>query len=623
MAPTPAEPLRENWESADPGHTLAVAAIERFVVLTDIPDDSAARDRADAALSGARAEFEAWLATPSVLAGLAVDAGLTMGEVELLAIAVAVERDERLQKLLIHVHADRERVRLEVGMLGGLLGPGEPGVLTAGPASGLRRAALVEVLASSTWSRQAISVAPSVMWALAGDPAPDPELPAAFRLVEHGSGNAEGASSVLVVGTDRARRRVTGMSVGGTARYLIGPCPGEERQWAAVVRDATLTGSGVLLDVEGTVPEAGRRWIDQAQHLVWVLASRRTIALDDLPDRPWCEVHSSEAGPSDDEWFEVLGTSDRRHILTFEQLGMVSKNLPVVGWDVDAAVRRLASSRLDELARRIRPSRSWDDLVLPPGHMRQLRELVDRYHLADQVYQEWGFPAVPSRGLVALFSGPSGTGKTLAAEVIAGELGLDLFKMDLSSVVSKYIGETEKNLDQLFEAAGAGNLVLFFDEADALFSRRSDVKDSHDRYANLETSYLLQRLETYDGVVIMATNFEKNIDQAFLRRIHTRVDFASPTEVERAAIWRQHLTHGAPVEGVDFDELARRFDITGGSIRNAAVYAAFLTAVEGGPITMERVVRGLGREYRKLGRLLKEADFGEYFAVVAADMRRE
>jgi SpoVK/Ycf46/Vps4 family AAA+-type ATPase len=278
---------------------------------------------------------------------------------------------------------------------------------------------------------------------------------------------------------------------------------------------------------------------------------------------------------------------------------------------------------LDELARRIHPSRTWTDLVLPPGHTRQLRELIDRYHLADRVYGEWQFPAVPSRGLVALFSGPSGTGKTLAAEVIAGELGLDMFKLNLSSVVSKYIGETEKNLDELFEAAGAGNMVLFFDEADALFGRRSEVKDAHDKYANLETSYLLQRLETYDGVVVMATNFEKNIDDAFLRRIHTRVDFAVPGPTERAQIWRNHLEHGAPLdEDVDIDELALRFDLAGGAIRNAAVHAAFLAAAEAGSITQERLVRGMAREYRKLGRLLNKDDFGEHWHTVSTELQR-
>ncbi len=206
----------------------------------------------------------------------------------------------------------------------------------------------------------------------------------------------------------------------------------------------------------------------------------------------------------------------------------MSRAYPAVGGDLDAAVRRLVSGRLEHLARRIRPTRDWDDIVLSDDRMELLHSIVARYRFADQVFDDWGFAATPSRGLVALFSGPSGTGKTMAAEIIAGELGLDVFKLDLSAVVSKYIGETEKNLEQVFDAASAGNLVLFFDEADALFGKRSEVKDARDRYANIEVSYLLQRLESYDGLVVMATNFEKNIDDAFLRRIHARVEFAMP-----------------------------------------------------------------------------------------------
>ena len=188
--------------------------------------------------------------------------------------------------------------------------------------------------------------------------------------------------------------------------------------------------------------------------------------------------------------------------------------------------------------------------------MELLRSIVERYRFADQVYDEWGFSATPSRGLVALFSGPSGTGKTMAAEIIAGALALDVFKLDLSAVVSKYIGETEKNLEQAFDAASAGNLVLFFDEADALFGKRSEVKDARDRYANIEVSYLLQRLESYDGLVVMATNFEKNVDEAFLRRIHARIEFAMPGAAERRSIWEHNLPATAPVEDVDVEWIA-------------------------------------------------------------------
>ena len=192
-------------------------------------------------------------------------------------------------------------------------------------------------------------------------------------------------------------------------------------------------------------------------------------------------------------------------------------------------------------------------------------------------------------------------------------MGLDVFKLDLSSVVSKYIGETEKNLEAVFEAASSGNMVLFFDEADALFGKRSEVKDARDRYANIEVSYLLQRLEAYDGIVVLATNFEKNIDDAFVRRIHARIEFSVPGVDERTSIWRQNLPANAPLGDIDINWLARQFELSGGSIRNASVQAAFAAAAANTEITMRCAVIGVAREYQKMGRILKEKDFGEYF----------
>jgi len=203
----------------------------------------------------------------------------------------------------------------------------------------------------------------------------------------------------------------------------------------------------------------------------------------------------------------------------------------------------------------------------------------------------------------------------MAAEIIAGELELDLYKIDLSTIVSKYIGETEKNLEQIFEAAGGSNVVLFFDEADSLFGKRSEVKDARDRYANIEVSYLLQRLERYDGVVILATNFEKNIDDAFIRRIHARIDFSVPSAEQRREIWVQHLPSNAPLAAdVDLDGLAARFELSGGSIRNAAVNAAFSAVEDGASIGMIHLLSGVERELRKQGRLIKRDDFPELFS---------
>jgi SpoVK/Ycf46/Vps4 family AAA+-type ATPase len=302
-----------------------------------------------------------------------------------------------------------------------------------------------------------------------------------------------------------------------------------------------------------------------------------------------------------------------------EQLRLVAAAAAAGDGDLTPAVRRLAGGHLDGVAVRIRPRRTWEDLIVPPDDARQLRELAARHRRRDVVYRQWRFPPLPSTGTVALFAGPSGTGKTLAAEVVAGELGLDLYKVDLSAVVSKYIGETEKNLERIFGAAAAGDLVLFFDEADALFGKRSEVSDAHDRYANIEVAYLLQRLETYDGLVVLATNLQRNIDQAFLRRISTAIDFTLPEEEQRRAIWSRSFPATAPVAELDLDFLARQFKITGGIIRNATLGAAFLAAEDGSPITMRHVALALKREFQKLGRLRTEVEFERYFELVNRD----
>jgi SpoVK/Ycf46/Vps4 family AAA+-type ATPase len=203
--------------------------------------------------------------------------------------------------------------------------------------------------------------------------------------------------------------------------------------------------------------------------------------------------------------------------------------------------------------------------------------------------------------------------------VIAGDLGLDLYKVDLSAVVSKYIGETEKNLERIFGAAAAGDLVLFFDEADALFGKRSEVSDAHDRYANIEVAYLLQRLETYDGVVVLATNLQRNIDNAFLRRISVAVDFVLPESSERRAIWARSFPPTAPVADLDLEFLALQFKVSGGVIHNAALGAAFLAADERAPISMRHAVIAMKREFQKMGRLRTEAEFGSYYELVNRD----
>lgn len=283
--------------------------------------------------------------------------------------------------------------------------------------------------------------------------------------------------------------------------------------------------------------------------------------------------------------------------------------------DLYAAGRLQSNQKLAELARKITPHYTWNDIVLPADRMRQLREIVNQIKYRTKVYDEWGFDRklAMGKGLNALFAGPSGTGKTMAADIMAGELGLDLYKIDLSNVVSKYIGETEKNLARIFTEAETSNAILFFDEADALFGKRSEVRDSHDRYANIETSYLLQRMEEYEGMTILATNLSKNLDDAFVRRMHFALEFPFPDEKQRRQIWEKIWPAATPLEpALDLAYLARSFEMAGGNIRNIALAAAFLAADEGGIVGMGHLIRAIQREYQKMGKVVIDSDFREY-----------
>jgi hypothetical protein len=274
--------------------------------------------------------------------------------------------------------------------------------------------------------------------------------------------------------------------------------------------------------------------------------------------------------------------------------------------DVRAAARLHSNRHLAELARAITPHASWDDLVLPDDRAEQLRDLADQVRHRGTVLETWGFgdKLAMGKGLAVLFAGPPGTGKTMAADVLAHTLGLDLYKIDLSGVVSKYIGETEKNLARIFADAATSNAILFFDEADALFGRRSAVRDAHDRYANVEISYLLQRMEEYDGVVVLATNLRKNMDDAFVRRLHATVEFPVPGPADRLRIWRQIWPPATPLApDVDLERLAREVEVPGGNIRNIALAGAYLAAADGGMVTMAHLQRATAREFQKMGKV--------------------
>ena len=287
------------------------------------------------------------------------------------------------------------------------------------------------------------------------------------------------------------------------------------------------------------------------------------------------------------------------------------------GWaDVlHAQAGRVAAPRLRELAQPVRTMHSFDDLVVPQDKLEALRDIVRRVRHRRTVMEQWGFGelSMRGRGLIALFHGPSGTGKTMAADVIAHGLGMQLFRIDLAGVVSKYIGETEKNLRAVFEEADRADAVLFFDEADALFGKRSEVKDAHDRYANIEINYLLQRIESFEGIAILATNMRGHLDPSFLRRIHVTVEFTLPLAPERRGLWDRSFPVAAPRRpDVDWDFLAGRFELSGGAIRNVAFRAAFLAAEGSRSIGMAEIVNALHAELVKAGRRLAPGDLGEY-----------
>jgi SpoVK/Ycf46/Vps4 family AAA+-type ATPase len=280
--------------------------------------------------------------------------------------------------------------------------------------------------------------------------------------------------------------------------------------------------------------------------------------------------------------------------------------------DLYAACRTQSGARLGALARKIEPRYTWDEIVLPPDQLAQLKELCNQARYRHLVYGDWGFERKLSlgRGLNALFSGPPGTGKTMAAEVIAHELHLDLYQIDLSQVVSKYIGETEKNLHQIFREAQTSNVILFFDEADALFGKRSEIKDAHDRYANIEVGYLLQKMEEYEGIAILATNLRQHLDEAFVRRMHFIIEFPFPDEEHRRRIWEVAFPHEAPLaDDVDYGLLAREVKLAGGNIKNMTLAAAFYAAEDGRVIRLPHLLRAVRREYQKLGRTWNEANW--------------
>lgn len=395
-------------------------------------------------------------------------------------------------------------------------------------------------------------------------------------------------------------------------------------------REMVLSNSAVLLDCDDLEGERLRAVVACAERLQTAAILSGSEPLRIRRDG-YVRLHVPEPSTSEQQhlWRSALGPLADR--LNGELDTLISQfNLPtqdilaasaeVLGHSVERpdespatllwdACRSTARSRLEDLAQRIEPFATWDHLVLPDMQRAVLHTIVAHVRNRAQVYESWGFAAGGTRGLgiSAMFAGASGTGKTMAAEVVARELRLDLYRIDLSAVVSKYIGETEKNLRRLFAAAEASGAILLFDEADALFGKRSEVKDSHDRYANIEVSYLLQRMESYRGLAILTTNLKQALDPAFTRRIRFIVQFPFPDAEQRAEIWRQIFPHATPTEGLEIARLAQ-LNVAGGSIRNIALNAAFLAAEAGEPVQMTHLLRATSSEYVKLEQPLTESE---------------
>lgn len=322
--------------------------------------------------------------------------------------------------------------------------------------------------------------------------------------------------------------------------------------------------------------------------------------------------------------FKFSGGQIKDAILTSSSIAMIKKpagsKLSVD--ELYEGCKAQSNKNLILFAKKIEPHYTWNDIILPDDIKQHLKEISGYIKYRGIVYTNWGFDKKLSlgKGLNVIFSGPSGTGKTMTAEIIAMDAKLDLYKIDLSSVVSKYIGETEKNLKNIFKEAETSNAILFFDEADALFGKRSEVKDAHDRYANIETGYLLQKMEEYEGVVILATNLSKNIDDAFLRRMQYVIDFPFPDENQRKVIWKGIFPKEAPIaDDIDFKFAAEKLILAGGNIKNIALSAAFYAAQEACEIGMSQIMHAAKREYHKIGKPFLEDDFQPYYKMIKAD----
>jgi len=625
--------------------------------LDDAPGADPAVAAARLAYENARAELRR-RHEPAALDRLAVAFDLSPFDEDVVLVAAAPRLDASFQALYSEAHGRPRLFRATPHLALSLLAPGPEaqirGLARLGPAAPLRRFALVTFEDGGPDVLAAMDVDERVAAYILGRDELDPRVRPCLRPVpggicpaRHEQAVRQGAEMLArarrpalhVLGPRASGRHAAATEVArrvGLGLVELDPraLPAEPAArhgcFALIARDARLSRFAVIVDASpGRGGDEGARLAREAaadalaglDAVVLVLAEERissgefapVMRLADLDAGDRAALWRHALGPGADTLSPIVDRLAEQFALGPGEIAAVAgaEPHPDAGalW---AACREAAGRALDGLAQRVVPRFGWDDIVLPPAVLHDLRALAAQVRHRAVVYGRWGFARrLPrGRGVTALVAGPTGVGKTMAAEVIAGDLGLDLYRIDLSGVVSKYIGETEKNLRRVFDAAEAGGAVLFFDEADALFGRRSEVRDSHDRYANIEVSYLLQRMEAYSGLAILATNLKSHLDAAFLRRLRYVIDIPFPDASARREIWAKAFPAGAPTRDLDLDALAR-LDIAGGHITVIAVNAAFLAAADGVPIDMSHVARAARAEFRKLDKTLHPAWPGE------------
>ncbi|MFF4101442.1 AAA family ATPase [Streptomyces sp. NPDC001903] len=643
--PTAADPLRGLYLSVDAvRHLLDSAAPDPYARPHEPESESESEPGAGAAPRPADHAMREATAPEGGdrLARLAHRHGLTELDACLLLIALAPDIDRTFEPLYGYLNDDVSRRRATTGLaldLCGLPVHLAPARARFHPSSPLCELGLIEVEEPERpFLSRALRVPDRLIAHLLGDDAPDAALARHVRPLAAPSqpydedftrrlANRLAVAGPLTVYL-RELREGDGLAVASAALRAAGldalhvTSPSGDVPYPELLREARLRGCALVVS---QVP-------DEAGPLVRALAARDVpvVFIGERPYDPhWCDrdplVLEAPRLPAGAEaaWSAALGEAPEFDLaatvapyhLGADRIVRAARaarelaafdGVPTSAAHLRLAARQQSASGLERHARRIRPGVDWEDLVLPDKPLAQLHELALRARHRDRVLGDWRLSAGGGRGrgVLGLFAGESGTGKTLSAEVVAAELGLDLYVVQLSSVVDKYVGETEKNLERIFTEAGRTDAVLLFDEADAVFGKRSEVKDSHDRYANMESAYLLQRLESFDGIALLTTNLRANIDEAFTRRLDLVIDFPFPDTQQRLALWRHALARVPCADDTDPESCADEFELAGGSIRSAVVTAAYAAAGRGAVVTTADLLEGARREYRKAGRLV-------------------